>query len=116
VETIAVAASEPVTDQATCRGAIALTWPAELQAQALTVLEHENRRENPQAVGAVNNNGSVDYGCFQINDIAHPQFFATKDWRDPIANATEAYLIYKGRQALTGNGWQAWYAVHGILW
>lgn len=91
-------------------------WPAELQAGALTVLEHENRSERPNAVGAMNQNGSQDYGCFQINNAAHPRFFATHDWRDPVANATEALAIYQGRQKLTGNGWQAWYAVEGILW
>lgn len=75
------------------------------------MLTHENRQEKPDAVGAINYNGSRDYGCFQINDKAHPAFFASSDWRDPIANAHYAYKIYKGR----GN-WTAWYAVQGILW
>lgn len=80
------------------------------------MLEHENRRENPQAVGAVNNNGSVDYGCFQINNAAHPAFFNTEDWSNPFSNATYAYQIYKDRKSIDGVGWTAWYAVDGILW
>jgi len=96
-----------------CRDAIAQTWPAHLQAGAITVMTHENRSENPAAVGAVNNDGvgSQDFGCFQINNYWHKAFFASNDWRDPVANARYAYTIYQGR----GN-WSAWYAVKGILW
>lgn len=65
----------------------------------------------PDAVGAVNNDGSRDFGCFQINNRWHPQFFAEGDWRDPYHNARYALKIYNGR----GN-WSAWYAVRGILW
>lgn len=96
-----------------CRAAIAQTWPAHLQSGAITVMTHENRAENPAAVGAVNSDGvgSQDFGCFQINNYWHKGFFASNDWRDPVANARYAYSIYQGR----GN-WSAWYAVKGILW
>lgn len=96
-----------------CRAAIAQTWPAHLQSGAITVMTHENRSENPAAVGAINpdEHRSQDFGCFQINNYWHKAFFANNDWRDPVANARYAYSIYQGR----GN-WTAWYAVQGILW
>lgn len=94
-----------------CREAIAQVFPKHLQAGAITVLVHENRKEDPLATGKMNRNGSRDYGCFQINDAAHKAFFATKDWKNPLHNAQEALNIYNGR----GN-WTAWYAVRGILW
>lgn len=96
-----------------CRAAIAQTWPAHLQSGAITVMTHENRAEDPNAAGAINNDEhrSQDFGCFQINNYWHKQFFANNDWRDPVANARYAYSIYQGR----GN-WTAWYAVQGILW
>ena len=96
-----------------CRAAIAQTWPAHLQSGAITVMTHENRAENPAAVGAVNQDEhrSQDFGCFQINNYWHKGFFANNDWRDPVANARYAYSIYQGRGNFT-----AWYAVQGILW
>lgn len=96
-----------------CRDAIRQTWPAHLQEGAIIVMTHENRSENPAAVGAVNNDGhgSQDFGCFQINNYWHKGFFASNDWRDPVANARYAYTIYQGRGNFT-----AWYAVQGILW
>lgn len=107
---------EPPSTQASgisCREAIARTWPSQLQQGAQTVLVNENRSEDPNAVGKVNSDevGSQDFGCFQINNYWHKDFFATADWRDPVANAAYAYKIYQGR----GN-WTAWYAVKGILW
>lgn len=74
-------------------------------------MTHENRSEAIGAVGAENDDGSRDYGCFQINDKAHPEFFQSSTWQDPIANAQEAYKIYAGRE-----NWSAWYAVKNILW
>lgn len=96
-----------------CRAAIAQTWPAHLQSGAITVMTHENRSEDPNAAGKINNDEhrSQDFGCFQINNYWHKAFFANNDWRDPVANARYAYSIYQGR----GN-WTAWYAVQGILW
>lgn len=109
----AQAAVSVQTVSGSCRDAIAQTWPSHLQSGAITVMTHENRSENPAAIGAVNNDGhgSQDFGCFQINNYWHKNFFASNDWRDPVANARYAYSIYQGR----GN-WSAWYAVQGILW
>lgn len=129
--TASVAKSEPITQPApekppeppsvppraqTCREAIAKTWPSNLQAGAIIVLEHENRSENPKAAGAVNKDGTQDFGCFQINNHWHANFFATNDWTDPESNAAYAYQIYLGRANTGRNGWSSWYAVQGILW
>ena len=100
----------------TCREAIAHEWPQALQDGALTVLVHEDRSENPGAIGAPNNDGSRDFGCMQINDHAHPDFFAACDWSNADQNVKFAYGIYEGRKQKTGNGWEAWYSVSGILW
>ena len=101
-----------------CEDAIAKIWPAELQDVARLVSLKESSlisdRIGPlKANGTVgyNYDGSRDYGCFQINDKAHPQFFANGDWRDPYYNAQYALRLYQER----GN-WTAWYAVRGILW
>lgn len=107
-------ASQPLT----CREAIDAVWPTALRDGAKIVLVHENRSEEPHAVGGVNPDQfqSRDYGCFQINDHWHPAYFNEGDWRDPKWAAEYAYKIYQGRQASEGNGWRAWYAVEGILW
>lgn len=105
--------SEPVR---TCREAIARTWPVALRDGAYTVLENENRQEDPSAVSGVNSDGSRDYGCFQVNSYWHASFFASKTWSNPLDNAQYAYSIYEERKALDGIGWTAWYAVEGILW
>lgn len=107
-------ASRPLT----CREAIDQVWPTALRDGAKIVLEHENRSENTAAVGGVNPDqwGSRDYGCFQINDHWHPDYFTQGDWKDPKWAAEYALRIYNGRQASEGNGWRAWYAVQGILW
>ncbi len=95
----------------TCRQAILSVWPKDLQSGAITVLMHENRSENPKAIGAMNKDGSRDYGCFQINDRWHKDFFANNDWSDPVANSRYALTLYEER-----GDWTAWYAVAGILY
>lgn len=93
-----------------CEEAIERVWPAELQSGARLVALKESSLIADR-IGAVNHDGSQDFGCFQINNYAHPQFFANGDWRDPMYNAQYALQIYQER----GN-WTAWYAVRGILW
>lgn len=102
----------------TCEQAIRQVWPPNLQEGAIIVSQHENRLQDPAAIGAVNPDsyGSRDYGCFQINDHWHPAYFAEGDWKDPVWAATYALKIYEGRQRTNGNGWTAWYAVQGVLW
>ena len=107
--------AEPIKPT-TCREAIASVIPANLQAGFVTVLTKENGTEAVDRVGATNSDGSTDFGCFQINDRWHPDYFSQGDWRDPVWAAQYALKIYEGRQASNGNGWSAWYAVQGILW
>lgn len=94
-----------------CRAAIAQVWPAHLQAGAVTVMQHENTPEDPSAKGAINGDGSQDFGCFQINNKAHGSWFDFNRYADPVYNAQGALKIYNER-----NNWSAWYAVRGILW
>ncbi len=49
----------------------------------------------------VNNNGSTDYGLFQINSV-HSSLLAGKNWQDPTVNAQLAYSVFKS------SGWGAW--------
>lgn len=116
-ETVAANPPTPVS-AGSCEEAIANVWPAALQSGARLVSTKESSmisdRIGPlKADGTVgfNYDGSRDYGCFQINDKAHPAFFANGDWRDPTYNAQYALQLYNER----GN-WTAWYAVRGILW
>lgn len=104
-------AATPQTPQAeNCEEAIEQVWPASLQADARLVALKESSLQ-ADSIGTVNPNGSQDFGCFQINNYAHPDFFADGDWRNPTYNAQYALQIYNSR----GN-WTAWYAVRGILW
>ena len=93
-----------------CEDAIAKVWPAELQSGARLVALKESSLIADR-IGSMNSDGSQDFGCFQINNRYHPQFFANGDWRDPTYNAQYALRLYQER----GN-WTAWYAVRGILW
>ena len=94
-----------------CEAAVKRQWPAHLWSGALIVVR-EGSSFRHDAVGKLNPDGfSRDYGCFQINDHYHKNFFANNDWKDADANAAYAYTLYKER----GN-WTAWYAVQGILW
>ncbi len=106
-----VAAPTPQPPLNACRAAIARHWPKELHEQAFTALNRENGLETPNRKGSVNSDGSQDFGCMQINNKAHPEFFATQDWSNADHNASYGFQIYKSR----GN-WSAWYAVKGILW
>lgn len=93
-----------------CEDAIAQIWPATLQSRARLVAQKESSMTVDQ-VGPINYNGSRDFGCFQINNKAHPDFFASGNWKDPYYNTRYALELYRER----GN-WSAWYAVRGILW
>lgn len=113
-----VAATTPQAPARSCEAAIAAVWPASLQTGARLVSVKESSL-NPDQIGPIredgstgyNYDGSRDYGCFQINNKAHPDFFSGGDWRDPYYNAQYALKTYQER----GN-WTAWYAVRGILW
>lgn len=48
-----------------------------------------------------NNDGSTDYGTWQINSV-HSDILSIGDWRDPAINGRMAYMVYKQQ------GYQAW--------
>lgn len=48
-----------------------------------------------------NNNGSTDFGLFQINSV-HSSLLNGKNWQDPTVNAQLAYQVFKS------SGWGAW--------
>lgn len=50
-----------------------------------------------------NNNGSTDFGLFQINSI-HSALLAKGDWRDPTDNARMAYQVWTA----AGQRWGPW--------
>ena len=106
----AATATPQAPSATTCEEAIDQVWPASLQADARLVSLKEASLQ-ADSIGTVNPNGSQDFGCLQINNYAHPDFFANGDWSNPTYNAQYALRIYQGR----GN-WTAWYAVRGILW
>lgn len=110
------ALAKPITAQAvqvstasTCRSAIAKYWPAELQSTAVTILDHENHKESTAAINTANADGSVDYGCMQINSV-HKSWVDLSKLTNPDYNAQVGYQIYRQQ------GVKAWYAVKGILW
>jgi Lysozyme like domain len=69
-------------------------------------MSQENGRETADRVGTINSDGSQDFGCFMVNDQAHPEFFATQNRANPVANSRYAYSIFLARR-----DWSAWYAV-----
>jgi hypothetical protein len=85
-----------------CDNAVKQVWPQNLWYGAGIVLDHENNKRDPRAIGGPNPNGSFDYGCFQINkglqDYGEVIF-------DPVFNAQKAYAKYQSR------GFKPWYAV-----
>jgi Lysozyme like domain len=50
-----------------------------------------------------NNNGSTDYGLWQINSI-HSQILASGKWDDPTSNAKMAYRVFTD----AGKRWRPW--------
>lgn len=93
-----------------CYSAVERYFPSSLWASAKIVVSKESGGRSG-VVGATNYDGSNDYGCFQINNKAHANWFATHNWQDANQQAEYAYRLYSER----GN-WTAWYAVKGILW
>jgi hypothetical protein len=69
-------------------------------------MSQENGRETANRIGTINSDRSQDFGCFVVNNEAHPEFFASQNWSDPVSNSRYAYSIFLAR----GN-WSAWYAV-----
>jgi cell wall-associated NlpC family hydrolase len=57
----------------------------------------------PDALGAVNANGTRDHGLFQINDIHLGSLIDATRVDDPVANARAAFTLSNG-----GTDWSAW--------
>lgn len=87
-----------------CLEAIQNVFPADKQPIAIAVSKAESGLIRDR-VGAVNFDGSVDYGCFQINNSAHASWFQSHDWQDPIENTKYALQLSGG-----GNSWHDWSA------
>ncbi len=56
------------------------------------------------AIGGPNSDGTYDYGCWQINEGAHPELFQGVDWSNPQTNAKMAFAVYTE----AGNSWKPW--------
>lgn len=56
------------------------------------------------AIGGPNSDGTYDYGCWQINEGAHPEKFQGVDWSNPQTNAKMAFAVYTE----AGNSWRPW--------
>ena len=94
---------KPVTLGTTsCDEAVKQVWPQNLWYGAGIVLDHENHKRDPRAIGGPNPNGTFDYGCFQINKGL--QNYGEIIF-DPVFNAKIAYGKYQAR------GFRPWYAV-----
>lgn len=59
---------------------------------------------NPTAVNR-NNNGSTDYGLFQINTV-HGSLLQQGDWSNPVDNSRMALTVWKN----AGSKWTPWVA------
>jgi hypothetical protein len=72
-------------------------------AQALAAVQIAYH-ESGFSAGATNrnNNGSVDYGLWQINSVHGFPELKTQQWRDPTTNARLAKKVYDKQ------GWNAW--------
>lgn len=103
-------APKPAVVASDCVAAMQRHWPEHLWAGATIVIQKESSNRS-NAIGTVNRNGSQDFGCFQINNHAHANWFNLHNWQDADQNSAYAYQLYRER----GN-WTAWYAVQGILW
>lgn len=87
-----------------CLDAIYAVFPADKQSMAIAIAKAESGLINDR-VGAVNFDGSVDYGCFQINNKAHREWFIDHDWTNPVQNAKFALQL-----SYNGTNWNAWSA------
>jgi hypothetical protein len=60
---------------------------------------------NPSAVGAINSNGTQDFGLFQINSIHNPSI---EQKTTVIENVKMARVIYDSRLRYSSDGFEAW--------
>jgi hypothetical protein len=77
------------------------TWGKDCKT-ALAVSRAENGTRKCDRQGALNKNGTHDWGVFQINEIHLKKGYTLKDFTDCKKNIQIAHSIYKG------SGWGAW--------
>lgn len=70
---------------------LAAGWNQDQAATAFAIAKAESGL-NPTAKGGPNNNGSYDWGLFQINDIHSP---TAEEKTQAVPNAKRAYRIYQ---------------------
>jgi len=76
-------------------------FPADQVATAVAVAGAESDFRN--VTGPTVGRGTMR-GMWQINDGAHPQLFAGKDWRNPVDNAWQAWKVWEA----AGRSWEPW--------
>lgn len=64
---------------------------------ATAVALFESAGGNTEAVNKANNDGSTDYGLFQINSIHWPKSGGPSVLKDPVVSAKFAYQLFLGR-------------------
>jgi hypothetical protein len=84
------------------RSLVSKYFPSEEVDNALRIIQAESAGK-PDACSPWNNNGSRDYGLFQINDKAHPEFFENFKIYDPEYNTQSAFKIWSKRR-----NWTEW--------
>ncbi len=92
---------------------VAENFPANEVNNALNIMAGESSG-NPNATNT-NNNGSVDYGLMQINDIHRSVIknnfgYTMQDMFDPDKNLQVARFLYNQSLKEHGNGWIPWVA------
>jgi len=88
-----------LTDQQLADAARAAGFPAAQIPTAVAIARAESSGNS--SATHVNNNGSTDYGVWQINSV-HGNLLAGQNWSDPAANAKMAYQVWQS------SGWNAW--------
>jgi murein DD-endopeptidase MepM/ murein hydrolase activator NlpD len=68
---------------------------------AVAVSKAEDGNSDPARVSPTNNNGTTDYGLWQINSV-HKDLFNKYNWKDPLSNAQMAKAVWDSQ------GWKGW--------
>ena len=74
-------------------------WTKESDIKTMVAIAYDESRFDTKVVGGPNNDGSKDYGLFQINSVHKP---TSAEKTQPMANTKKAFTIYKSQ------GLKAW--------
>lgn len=97
--------AEPGPGQLASAGVAAIAWRAGWRGTDINIAVAVARAEsgwNPKITNR-NNNGSIDYGLFQINSI-HEAILAGGNWADAQQNAAMAFKVWTD----AGGSWGPW--------